>query len=101
MSNQSDISRAAAALGSRKTEAKAKAARENGAKGGRPRQDEVLARTYVISNGQQCEELLRTVRGTYLIAVNGGIPDARQTLSLADAQAWYDDAGIQVGDRPE
>lgn len=37
MNNQSDISMAAAALGSRKTEAKAAAARENGKKGGRPK----------------------------------------------------------------
>lgn len=38
MNNQNNkISQAAAALGSRKTEAKANAARENGSKGGRPK----------------------------------------------------------------
>lgn len=96
--NTTNTSKAAAALGSIKTPAKAAAARANGAKGGRPRKDEVLARWYE-RNGE-CRELVRTTRGKLLVAVNGGIRDARATLDHDTARELWDEAPYQIGPRP-
>lgn len=86
------------------TAAKAGAARENGAKGGRPRKDEVLARSYgALAPGagptSACE-LVRTTRGKYLVLVDGRVMDARDEWTIESAQRWYDEAGYQLGDRP-
>lgn len=62
---------------------------------------EVLARKYVIRNGQEERELIRARTGKYLVTVNGQVQDARNTLTLAEAQEWYDSAAYQIGDRPE
>lgn len=94
-------SKAAAALGRVKSPAKTKAARQNGQLGGRPRKDEVLARWYETDYaGQQTRELVRTVRGAYLVAINGRINDARSTLPVEKARELWDDAAYQTGERP-
>ncbi len=63
--------------------------------------DEVLARTYITGiSGQESHELIRTPRGKYLIAEQGGIRDARDTLSADAARKWYDDAAHKIGARP-
>lgn len=91
--------------GSVSTEVKAAAARENGSKGGRPRKDEVLARTYGNAakgaGPTSCCELVRNTRGKYLLSVDGRVTDARDELSLETAQEWYDKAAYQIGSRPE
>lgn len=94
-------SQAAAALGRSKSPAKTEAARANGAKGGRPRNDTLLARAYEVTRGGQAEiALVRTVRGDLLYAVNGRVNDARAFVSLEDARAFWDSAHYQIGGRP-
>ncbi len=60
---------------------------------------ETLARKYVIANGQETRELVRT-DGIYHIARNGRIEDARDQLTPEQAREWYDHAAYQIGERP-
>lgn len=101
MKKNNNASDAAAAMGRVKSPAKAKAARENGAKGGRPRQDTVLARTYEVSRAGQIEVgLVRTIRGDLLYTVNGQVNNARAFVQLEDARTFWDAAAYQEGPRP-
>ena len=102
MTTNTEITTAAATLGRKggavKSEAKTTTARANGAKGGRPRQDTVYARTYGTST--DCRELVLTVRGKWFILVNGGCPNANASIDIDDARAFWDNAGYQIEARP-
>lgn len=58
---QSEISKAAAALGSIRTERKASASRENGRKGGRPRKATTMKQAYMEKAGHSGDEQKYTV----------------------------------------
>ena len=60
---------------------------------------ETLARKYVVANGHESHELVRT-DGQYHVAVNGKVHDARKTLTPEQAREWYDSAAYQIGARP-
>lgn len=64
--------------------------------------DTIIARTYVIDNGQQEHALIRNQAGRYLVAVNGTVPDARfaACLTLQEAREWYDEAAYKMASRP-
>ncbi len=59
----------------------------------------VLARRYTRTG--ECKELSRLPgdRG-YTVTVNGGVPDARRRLTIAEAAAWWDWAAYRLGPRP-
>ena len=89
---------AAQALRAIKSETRSQASRSNGAKGGRPRQDIVYARTYGPST--HCRELVLTVRGKWFITVDGRIENANASIDIDDARRFWDNAGYQIEDRP-
>lgn len=60
---------------------------------------QVIAREYTTSAGQECRELVKDGR-RYLVARNGRVEDTRRSLTAAEARAWYDQAAYQVGPRP-
>lgn len=101
MKKNISASDAAAAMGRVKSPAKTTAARSNGAKGGRPRQDTILARAYEVTRAGQIEmALVRTLKGNLLYAVNGRVNNARAFVGLDDARTFWDAAPYQEGPRP-
>ena len=60
----------------------------------------VIASRYIQGACHELVHLPSRPHHKWIVAVNGGIPDARQKLTLVEAQVWYDRASRTYGPRP-